>query len=98
MEQQLVPFHSRKSGLVKIENRTFARRGYKSDGLLDNLSNPVHGQVGQWTELESVVRLFENRISETGRKRMRKTSHAGISRISGARLFIVTSLRWGWPD
>lgn len=68
----ITPFKSSNSGLVWRADRDqyIATRGFKTDDLLQFLTFPEN--CIRWVDLDVLVRVFDGRISETGRKAMRR--------------------------
>jgi hypothetical protein len=75
MEQQvntsIAPFKAASSGLtMTAEKQYLATRGYRTEALLEFLTLPEH--IGHWVTVDALVKLFDGRLSESGRRAMRR--------------------------
>ncbi len=69
-QASITPYVSPKSGLIKVAQTYIATKGYKTDALLQFLSDGSH--IENWCEVDNLVRLFDGRVSDAGRQAMRK--------------------------
>jgi len=92
----LFPFEPVRSYLETIKKKTVALGGYKSDALLEYLSNPRFKAVGHWTEVDVLVQVFDGRISDSGRTLMRKRLARAFHQFRAKGYLLLLDRPNGW--